>query len=179
MMRNSLVISGMFRSGTTLIWRYLSADPNYKTYFCEPLHSNLIYEIKNHKHYSYFKEYPEAINNYSDNFWIKNYRLFNNEKDNHLYKYLIELMFPGSLIKFTRMNLRLNWLLTNFPETKIINVVRDPRAVAYSYLKQARPNNTLTRIRKFLYKKNIISFPINGNFNFTYWSDDYYRYFKN
>lgn len=49
MERSVVIINGMYRSGTSFLWRILSEDPCYKLKLYEPLHPDLLntYKIDN------------------------------------------------------------------------------------------------------------------------------------
>lgn len=132
-----VVINGMFRSGTTLLWRILAADPRLKHVFCEPLHPDLPRQIERFDHYKEYEEFPQAMKKWSPQFHHDKIRLKSSDKYDTLEAYLNEIMRDGALIKFCRMNLRLGWLLAQLSPVIVINMVRDPRAVVYSHLKRS------------------------------------------
>ncbi len=129
----ALIVSGMFRSGTSLPWRILSADPYYNNCYYEPLHPNLPNEIKSLEVYKDYKNNPDVLKKWSSSFDLNKFFLNKNDSYTDLKEYLDLLIQDGTLIKFTRMTMRLGWLKKNFPNVFIINIVRDPRAVCYSY----------------------------------------------
>ena len=130
-----VIVNGMFRSGTTLLWRILAADNAFVIYFCEPLHPELPNQIETFDHYRFYRQVPEAMERWSPDFHSKRLRLSKVDSYPELQAYLSHLIRKGSLIKFCRMNLRLPWLQEIFSDTYVINIIRDPRAVCYSYLR--------------------------------------------
>ena len=135
MNKKPVIVNGMFRSGTTLLWRILAADHDFSIYFCEPLHPDLPNQIETFGHYRFYKQVPEAMEKWSPYFHSKRLRLLKGESYPELQTYLSHLIKKGALIKFCRMNLRLSWFQERFTNSYIINIIRDPRAVCYSYLK--------------------------------------------
>lgn len=132
--RPSVIISGMYRSGTSIIWRIISEDEFFKWKFYEPLHPDLLNQRKKNSAMNVYLDHPEIVQNWSDNFHINKFKLSKEEDYYELKRYLLDILKPRSITKFTRMTLRLAWLVRNFDNIFIINVIRDPRAVCYSYL---------------------------------------------
>lgn len=135
MMTVPVAISGMFRSGTTLLWRILASDPSFRHPFCEPLHPELPVLAGTLPHYRYYADSPRGLDLWSKEFHSQRIRLERNDSWPELEAYLAGLIGAGSLLKFCRMNLRLAWLLDRFPGLSLVALVRDPRAVCYSFLK--------------------------------------------
>lgn len=130
-----VIINGMFRSGTTLLWRILAADISFSKRLTEPLHPDLPTNIGKYGPYREYARFPEALRVWSPDFHSKLIRLKAGDDYPALKEYLSHLIVNGALIKFCRMNLRLAWFLENFRDVYVINMVRDARAVCYSYLK--------------------------------------------
>jgi hypothetical protein len=131
-----LIISGMYRSGTSLLWRILSADPSYIAYFYEPLHPELPKCVENFEFFLSYQMKAEILQKWSPGFHINRFHLSKEQRYRELEEYLRELVCTGSLIKFTRATLRLGWIMERFPSAFVINIVRDPRAVCFSYAKR-------------------------------------------
>lgn len=134
-----LVISGMFRSGTTLLWRILSSDEAFKDYLCEPLHSDLPAQVEKYGHYRFYKGVPMALQLWSSAFHSKRIRLKKGDEYPELKAYLSLLIKNDTIIKFVRLCLRHGWFLENFPQVSLLNIIRDPRAVCHSFLKHNGP----------------------------------------
>lgn len=129
------VISGMFRSGTTHLWRLLSADPAFEASYCEPLHPRLDQEMLAWDHYKNYQQQTDLIRKH----WSPDYssqRLSLGPDDSYpqMAGYLRRLLAPHSLAKFVRLTLRLGWFTRIFPDAVVINTVRDPRGVCFSML---------------------------------------------
>lgn len=178
-----LIISGMFRSGTTLLWRVLSADPLYENSFLEPLHPELPNEVEAVKAYKIYKKHPEILHKWSSSFYLEKFYLTKEQEYPELKEYLSELICQNNLIKSTRTTLRLNWLLDRFLSAFVINVVRDPRAVCFSY---ARKGNIKKQgfLKKAFWKLKSEIFGATApsvylpspdlNLN-IYWTSDYFK----
>lgn len=130
-----VIVTGMFRSGTTHLWRLLSADPAFEVSYCEPLHPRLDQEMLTWEHYRSYQARADLIKRY----WMPDFssnKLFLKPEDLYpeLKMYLEKLLTPKSLAKFVRLNLRLGWFATSFPDVFIVFIVRDPRGVCFSML---------------------------------------------
>ena len=161
------------------MWRILSADPCVKVYLPEPLHPQLPTEIEQQKHYHVYRDYPGALQAWSPSFHRDKIRLAPADQYPELEQYLSHFVHDGALIKFVRMTLRTGWLLDMFPDAFLINVVRDPRAVCYSYLKYLRriaPQGLIQKIRNKLAAKGRATAP---SFDSTpYWAAEYFDLFR-
>lgn len=125
----------MFRSGTTHLWRLLSADPGFDVSYCEPLHPRLDREMLTSEHYKSYQERSDLIRNcWTPDFSSNRVMLEPGDSCPALAMYLQHLLVPRSLAKFVRMTLRIGWFAHIFKDTFIINIVRDPRAVCFSIL---------------------------------------------
>lgn len=134
--RSPLLVNGMFRSGTTLLWRILLTDPGFTDFFCEPLHPRLPRQIIKYQHYRNYTEYPDLLKNWNPEFARKKLFLRANENYENLGSYLKKLFGNNYLIKSVRLMTRTDWMLHNFTKLKVVNIVRDPRAVCFSYFKK-------------------------------------------
>lgn len=177
-MREPIIITGMFRSGTTLLWRVVSADPFVKEYFPEPLHPQLPREIQLHRHYRVYEKCPSAMRRWSSSFHKEKFCLTPGDAFPELRDYLKELVHCGALIKFVRMTCRIGWLLDNFRDAYVINIVRDPRAVCYSYLKKASPVGFLQKVKMKTFRMFYPTYFDIGSRNLSwnsYWASEYFQ----
>lgn len=138
------IISGMFRSGTTHLWKLLSADLAFEVSYCEPLHPRLDQEMLTWDHYKNYQQQTDLIRKY----WSPDYsshRLLLGSDDSYpqMADYLRRLLAPHSLAKFVRLTLRLGWFARIFPDAFVINIVRDPRAVCFSMLHRPDPKEII------------------------------------
>jgi hypothetical protein len=147
-----VLIQGMRRSGTTILYDLLCADPAFAGTFYEPLGiatklaigggSGLrdvdLSESVRQSRDAFARLHPEledvALLNYGA---PRDWRL---EFERHLpplvdayLRFLLE-QADDVLVKFTRMACKLEALAALAPEAPLIHVVRDPRAVTTSYL---------------------------------------------
>lgn len=142
---NPIVISGMYRSGTSILWRIMSADPVFDWRFYEPLHPYLLRKLQENAAMRVLLEKPESIRRWSPRLHFHKVKLKSTDSFPELRQFLDTILVRNSLTKFTRMTLRLSWLVNEFPEIFMINIIRDPRAVCYSYLKRAHLDHHLGR----------------------------------
>jgi len=133
-----VILSGMFRSGTTLLWRFLSADPVFTRNLVEPLHRTLPQEIERWPHYQDYRRSPGLLDLWSEDFCWKHLVLLSQDRYPELKAYLDKVLTDGTLAKFTRLNLRLSWVMARYPGVPLVNIVRDPRAVCVSMLKHSQ-----------------------------------------
>src|SRR6056297_2667452 len=115
-----VIINGMFRSGTSLLWRVLKADRRFLRSFYEPLHSEPFTNRPPHIANPYFNE--KLTDKWSEKFATEKIHLKKDDSYPELKDYLNNIIKENSLIKFTRLNLRLDWLLANFPDVFVINI---------------------------------------------------------
>lgn len=134
-MNPCVIINGMFRSGTTHLWKLLAADPAFERSYCEPLHPELPEQARIWPHYASYISHPAVADHWTADFSGSRLRLAANDEYPQLENYLRRLLLPGTLAKFVRTCLRLDWLAERFPTAVVVNLVRDPRAVCYSMLK--------------------------------------------
>jgi len=183
MNRPVVIINGMYRSGTSFLWRILSEDPYYKIKLYEPLHPDILNQSKINDAMRIYNEDKTLTKHWSPDFNLTKIRLKANDRYTELKNYFNDIIRPKTIIKTTRMNLRLGWLLKNFKNIFIINLVRDPRAVCYSYLRRSEQLYFFKqkKIRDFYlcfnyYIKNILKQHKNTLKNTSrYWHNEYLR----
>ena len=133
-MQQKVIVSGMFRSGTTHLWRLLAADPEFRQSYCEPLHASLPDEVKTWPHYNNYFDNQKALSLWQPEFSSQRLQLSTTDNWPELGAYLRALLQGNNLAKFVRLSLRLPWFKQQFSEAIIVNLIRDPRAVCYSML---------------------------------------------
>lgn len=164
-----IIISGNYRSGTSLLWRLLSADLAYSEFYYEPLHPFLPSLINTSLIYRCYRLNPKLLQLWSPGFHSSRFYLCKSDQWNELYNYLRGIVCNGTISKFTRIALRLSWILEQFPTAFIINLVRDPRDVCLSYLRSAYINS-MRSYNKFHPIK--VSFKIREIFQKDYFPKD-------
>ncbi len=126
--RQTVLLAGSGRSGTTWFGDIINYDGSYRVMF-EPFRTQKVDVIRHWKHHQYIRpdnrdktyfEPAKAIlsGNIKRTLWVD---MFNKK-----------LFARKRLIKGTRVSLMLKWIKTNFPEIPIILLLRHPCAVALS-----------------------------------------------
>jgi len=130
---------GRFRSGTTALWQLFDRLPKYTAWY-EPLHPNLPAAIAytqpqaSHRHVSdYWLPYRRLVKpslpHWQRAFATRRLYLENHaqwpELKNHI-DWLIQQSVGTPVFKFTRMDLRIGWLRTQYPQARIISIRRRP-----------------------------------------------------
>lgn len=133
-----LVIFGMFRSGTSYLWWTLSKDERFKHSYYEPLHPHLLDDRKGYKHYVSYNELKDLEKYFNWNLAFNKYVMKEDEENFQLKRYLNYLIKENTLVKINRMSFRISWFKKNFPDVKCIGIIRDPRAYAYSHIRNGR-----------------------------------------
>ena len=142
-------ITARFRTGSTMLWnmfRQLQAT----TSFYEPLHEELIQFINEgiepqpeHFHVdSYFDEYAwldDVLKFHNAGFGTSHLHLEKEESRPALRAYVTALLHAARedktpVLKFNRIDFRLEWMRANFPQARILHLYRSPRAQWYSSL---------------------------------------------
>ncbi len=140
----ALFITGLFRSGTTILWHLLRQFENVQGYF-EPLHDNLIDSLSAaaapdpvhvgvDDYYAEYRPFLEDVQRYHRPAFGVN-RLCLGGADSHprLRDYLEFLIARAEgrlpVFKMMRDDFRLPWLKRQFPEASVIYIRRNPRDV--------------------------------------------------
>jgi hypothetical protein len=136
-----ILITGRFRSGSTLLWNLFRNLPGYTAYY-EPLNERRWFDRAvrgdrtdaTHRNVSdYWKEYDglQDLGAYYQEEWIRRH-LFMDENfwDPGLKRYveiLIERAPGRPVLQFNRIDFRLPWFRRTFPNAKIVHLYRHPR----------------------------------------------------
>lgn len=130
-LENNLLVVGSGRSGTTWLAELLNYSMEYRIVF-EPFSPLAIhyrvgkgagkgrYYVPVEGNFKYKDRIREYLLGHVSNPWVNRV-----EKSNRWSKRI--------MVKAVRLNTMLGWLQRNFPELKIILIVRDPYSVAYSF----------------------------------------------
>ncbi|MCF6300190.1 MAG: sulfotransferase [Proteobacteria bacterium] len=149
-----IFISGRFRAGTSLLWQVFEKLNPFCAWY-EPLHPQLAENIRHVKpktdhlgiedYWQIYREKPEFSKYYCRDFSYKNLLLSKSDTYGQLQLYIQHLIeLSGDKIpvfQFNRMDLRLGWLKANFPEGKIIHIIRDPVSLWFSQRKHIPEHN--------------------------------------
>ncbi len=183
--RDIVVVSGMYRCGTSIVWRVLSEDGCFKKKYYEPLHPDLYKFVEDGSIVGNYIDDKKILYKLLNDFHLNKFRLQENESYDELKEYLSKILKPMSITKFTRVTLRLAWLLKNFPGIFIVNLIRDPRAVCYSYMKRGNLDFLLKKennMRKLKFKAvymlpNLLTRAFLPR-NLLYWHQEYLDYLQ-
>jgi hypothetical protein len=136
-----ILITGRFRSGSTLLWNLFRNIPGYTAYY-EPLNERRWFDPAvrgdrmdaTHRNVSdYWKEYDglRELGAYYREEWIRRH-LFMDEHfwDPDLKRYvdiLIERAPGRPVLQFNRIDFRLPWFRRHYPNAQIVHLYRHPR----------------------------------------------------
>ncbi len=148
-----VIINGMFRSGTSLIWRVLKTDSRFDKAFYEPLHPHSFSERPPEISKPYYQN--DVTRHWSSRFAFEKIYMSRSDGFPDLRDYLNDIIKDNSILKFTRLNLRLDWVMAHFPNVFVINIVRDPRDVCLSYMNRGNLDFTYKANLKQTYRKQI------------------------
>jgi hypothetical protein len=125
--KNTVLITGSPRSGSTWVEEILNFDHQYRLMF-EPFHPKKVKQVQNWKFRQYFPRNhhqeqdlttaTKILSGQLRNFWVDQ---FNSKR-----------IVKERLVKEVRAGLMLSWLRQNFTEMPIIYVIRNPYSVTQS-----------------------------------------------
>lgn len=136
-LKNTILIEGIGRSGTTWLGETLSLYLNYRL-IAEPFHANNGFEIINKFIYQDDKNFKKILKfippNYDNIIFFKIFRsVFSGELKNHWTNRINQIIKSnGRVIKSIRASLFLKWIRNNFSDLPIIHIIRHPCAVVLS-----------------------------------------------
>jgi hypothetical protein len=125
--RNSILVAGTARSGTTWLGDVLSSQLHGRVMF-EPFHPGKIEQYRPFSYFQYMRpdESDEALRSYVQ-------RVFTGAIRHPWIDREVDCLFPRCrVIKEVRASLLLKWIRHTFPDTPILLIVRHPCAVALS-----------------------------------------------
>lgn len=134
--KNSVLLSSLGRSGSTLVSDIINFNNDYRVIF-EPFKHDI---VKLARPFVYPTFIPPDIKNYGhskaiDSILKGNIRGVWVDKDNR------KVVASKRLIKDIRTNLMLGWISNNYPELPIILLVRNPFATIESWMRAKWPND--------------------------------------
>jgi hypothetical protein len=125
----TIFLSSMGRSGSTILSNIINHDNSYRILF-EPFRYDIVNEAKDFKYPLYLKP-----NNHDIQYLLPAQKIISGKIHSSWIDKENRTIFPkGCLIKDIRTNLFLKWIHNNFPELKIILLLRHPCAVVSSWL---------------------------------------------
>ncbi|PSQ86181.1 MAG: hypothetical protein BRD42_05995 [Bacteroidetes bacterium QS_3_64_15] len=141
-----LLLQGVFRSGTTALFRVLRRDERLRCFY-EPLHPNVLHHTReardarpDHPKSSLYAEYGPLLDRLKSKLGspLPNWpcRLDTDDEAPALATYLHCLTDTDAepLLQFNRAFWMVPWLAQTFPDASFVHLVRDPRAVVWSQL---------------------------------------------
>jgi hypothetical protein len=141
-----LIAQGVFRSGTTVLFRALRQDEERRCYY-EPLHPNLLDHVQEartttprHAKSPLYAEFTPLLNPietvFSPAFALNNAVLDSEDNAPAMSRYLHLLAeAPSSaVLQMNRGFWMSAWLRQQFPSTAFLHLVRDPRSVVWSQM---------------------------------------------
>ncbi|MFC3194876.1 sulfotransferase [Marinicella sediminis] len=143
-----IFISGRFRSGSSFLWQLFDQLPGFCAWY-EPLHPQLLAAIEHTKpktdhvgitdYWSAYRQHPEFQSHYQATFATEQLYLEATDQAPELQQYierLIALSAPEvPVLQFNRMDLRLSWLKSHFPQATVIHTERNPLQLYHSQRK--------------------------------------------
>jgi hypothetical protein len=147
--KNTVFIAGTERSGTTWVSDLINYKREYR-YIFEPFWALRVPECHGFKSHQYIRE------NNCDTYYLKSTeailsgRIRNKWTDQYHRKFIAS----KRLIKDIRANLFLKWMKVNFPDIKIIFLMRHPCAVARSFFRRQR---NYSYLKPFLEQKLLVN----------------------
>ena len=128
--RNTVLLSGTGRSGTTWVSHLINYNNEYR-YIFEPFHQDKVDACSGFKYRQYLR--PENESEYFIN--AAKVILSGNIRNSWTDRFNDKLISNKRLIKDIRAMHLLKWIYVNFPGIPIILIIRHPLAVAHSKMK--------------------------------------------
>jgi hypothetical protein len=147
--RQSVLVAGTGRSGTTWLADIIASQTHCRTMF-EPFHSGRVraFEGFHYFHYMRPRDSNDELLNYCQ-------RVFSGDIRDSWIDRQVEHIFPrGRVIKDIRANLFLKWIQNRFPEMPLIYIIRHPCAVVLSRLELGWATDT--DIAPFLVQERLV-----------------------
>ena len=154
-----IFITARFRSGSSFFWQLFRSIETLVAYY-EPLNENCWFMGGDHvtdpshigiKNYdAEYKGLEYLARVYQHDWPFRNLHMTGWDHDRNLYTYIHELIAETdrrAVLQFNRMDFRLHWLRSNFPQGKIVHLFRHPREQWMSIQKDGGPVSTSYRYR--------------------------------
>lgn len=179
-----LIVNGYYRSGTTFFWSLLNSNSLYTQpyVFYEPLHPRLHLHIEKNKHskefsplhgqriWNQYNEIPENVilnllkshPNTIDSNFISNKKILLD------YLKVFDSMDEDIVLQTNRLHFHLDDIAKEYPNIKIIHLVRNPLDV-YSSMKKAsfKSNKRIKGLIKGLFQSNNVFFDIHKEYKWV------------
>jgi hypothetical protein len=177
-----IFITGRFRSGSTVLWNLFRNIPGVTAYY-EPFNERRWYDFRargnrvDHTHLNvneYWAEYEglEHLSAYFQENWTKR-RLYMDSRSWNLamqlyIEGLIEKAAGRPVLQFNRIDFRLPWIRSRFPNSRIVHIYRHPRDQWCSSLRGTSVFKPHSKLRDF---------PPFDKFYLLMWANDLKYYF--
>lgn len=141
-LRSDIVfVTGRFRSGSTLIWNLFRNIPGVTSYYepfnerrwFDPVNRGLRVDSTHRKVKEYWREYDglDKLSSYYDEAWTYSQLYMNARNWNPTMQRYIEILVESAkgrpVLQFNRVDIRLPWLRSRFPNAQILHIFRHPR----------------------------------------------------
>lgn len=140
----TLILQGVFRSGTTTLFRTLRRDQEVRCYY-EPLHPDLLdhageadSQVPTHQKSPLYAEYtslPRSLRTHFDPSFSRSTAVLDADVEAPNLKNYLDLLVESSssaALQFNRAFWMPDWLNAAFPHSRFVHLVRDPRSVVWS-----------------------------------------------
>lgn len=139
--KDPIFISGRFRSGSTLLWNIFRQLDGFTSYY-EPFNERRWFDKNNRGERvdsthigvdDYWLEYDglSALSGFYQDDWIRKNLYMDQRHVDYDMKSYIDLMIAHSsnrpVLQFNRIDFRLPWIKSRYPNAKIIHIYRNPR----------------------------------------------------
>lgn len=128
---NPVIVTGMGYSGVTHLWWILAHDPLVRNKFPEPLHPELPKQFQQEEHFRDYARKKQIYTYWDPSFALSEPWLVPGMRYPGLKHYLQYIFRGRTLVESHRLNLRTEWILSNFRSVRVIYMLRDPRAIAF------------------------------------------------
>ncbi len=143
-----IFVCGRFRAGTSFLWQLFDRLPGFCAWY-EPLHPQLPAHVDHVKpkadhvgiddYWRSYKKHPAFTKHFSPDFAHNGLWLESDSQYPELKAYIDDLIDASgdqrAVLQFNRMDFRLPWLKTQFPEATLIHIRRNPLQLWHSQRK--------------------------------------------
>lgn len=144
-----IIISGRFRSGSTLLWNIFRDLPECTAYY-EPFNERRWFDASSRGHtvdgshqgiIDYWREYEgfEDLAQYYSEDWHNHYLYMDRHVSNPAMQQYVQALIDRTahrpVLQFNRIDFRLDWFKLHFPQAVYVHLYRHPRNQWLSFLK--------------------------------------------
>jgi hypothetical protein len=173
-----VIITGRFRSGSTLLWNLFRKAGGFTAYY-EPFNERRWFDAKirgvrtdaTHRNVSdYWREYDglEVLGRYYREDWIRRHLLMDEHSWDPAMKRYVDTLIDRSIgrpaLQFNRIDFRLPWFRRHYPNATYVHIFRHPRDQWCSTL--------MTDVNGFSKDDSLTDFPPFDRFYLRMWAED-------